>query len=311
MIDPYSDRRRPAAAESRRRGSRRFLAGRGGRSTSPTTTSTWAGDGRPRPRRDPGAAGARRRGSVPLQRRPPQPDPGAAAAGARRDADRSFGVSARSAIAGVPDLMHHKYVVRDGETVWTGSMNWTDDSFDPSGERRSRSSARRRSRRGPSATSRSCGRPAPSSERAASSRGRVDVGDRGARVVHARVRRGALDRIAKAIARARRRVRICSPVIYRRAGACRSSPRSSPRASSTSRGCVDPTAGARRAPPVASERERRVEAPAARARDEGRSPASAPTPWRPRRRPAQLHAREADGRRRPGASRELQPLALG
>ena len=25
--------------------------------------------------------------------------------------------------------MHHKYVVRDGEAVWTGSMNWTDDSF--------------------------------------------------------------------------------------------------------------------------------------------------------------------------------------
>ena len=33
------------------------------------------------------------------------------------------------AIAGVPDLMHHKYAVRDGEAVWTGSMNWTDDSF--------------------------------------------------------------------------------------------------------------------------------------------------------------------------------------
>src|SRR5919199_947507 len=33
------------------------------------------------------------------------------------------------AVAGVPDLMHHKYVVRDGEAVWTGSMNWTDDSW--------------------------------------------------------------------------------------------------------------------------------------------------------------------------------------
>ncbi len=32
-------------------------------------------------------------------------------------------------IAGVPDLMHHKYMVRDGESVWTGSMNWSDDSF--------------------------------------------------------------------------------------------------------------------------------------------------------------------------------------
>ena len=26
-------------------------------------------------------------------------------------------------------LMHHKYVVRDGEGVWTGSTNWTADSF--------------------------------------------------------------------------------------------------------------------------------------------------------------------------------------
>ena len=33
------------------------------------------------------------------------------------------------AIAGVPDLMHHKYVVRDGANVWAGSTNWTDDSW--------------------------------------------------------------------------------------------------------------------------------------------------------------------------------------
>jgi phosphatidylserine/phosphatidylglycerophosphate/cardiolipin synthase-like enzyme len=32
-------------------------------------------------------------------------------------------------IPGIPDLMHHKYVVRDGDAVWTGSTNWTRDSW--------------------------------------------------------------------------------------------------------------------------------------------------------------------------------------
>jgi phosphatidylserine/phosphatidylglycerophosphate/cardiolipin synthase-like enzyme len=32
-------------------------------------------------------------------------------------------------IPGIPDLMHHKYVVRDREAVWTGSTNWTTDSW--------------------------------------------------------------------------------------------------------------------------------------------------------------------------------------
>src|SRR5918999_1731339 len=32
-------------------------------------------------------------------------------------------------VPGIPDLMHHKYAVRDGRAVWTGSTNWTLDSW--------------------------------------------------------------------------------------------------------------------------------------------------------------------------------------
>jgi phosphatidylserine/phosphatidylglycerophosphate/cardiolipin synthase-like enzyme len=32
-------------------------------------------------------------------------------------------------ISGIPDLMHHKYAVRDGLSVLTGSTNWTTDSW--------------------------------------------------------------------------------------------------------------------------------------------------------------------------------------
>jgi phosphatidylserine/phosphatidylglycerophosphate/cardiolipin synthase-like enzyme len=52
---------------------------------------------------------------------PPPPEPDA-------QLIASLGVPSK-AIAGVPDLMHHKLVVRDGESVWTGSLNWTDDSW--------------------------------------------------------------------------------------------------------------------------------------------------------------------------------------
>jgi phosphatidylserine/phosphatidylglycerophosphate/cardiolipin synthase-like enzyme len=40
----------------------------------------------------------------------------------------TLGVPVR-AIPGAPDLMHHKYVVRDLASVWTGSTNWTLDSW--------------------------------------------------------------------------------------------------------------------------------------------------------------------------------------
>lgn len=44
----------------------------------------------------------------------------------------SLGVPHRP-VSGIPSLMHHKYVIRDAgtdaATVWTGSMNWTNDSW--------------------------------------------------------------------------------------------------------------------------------------------------------------------------------------
>ena len=136
---------------------------------------------------------------------PPPPEPDG-------ELIESFDVPAK-AIAGVPDLMHHKYVVRDGEAVWTGSMNWTDDSF----ERQENVLATVESR-----------------ELAARFTEDFDeLWDTGAveqsGVVNpAPVRVGELEvrawftpgygetlsnRIGAAIARARRRVRICSPVI--------------------------------------------------------------------------------------------------
>jgi phosphatidylserine/phosphatidylglycerophosphate/cardiolipin synthase-like enzyme len=64
-------------------------------------------------------------GMIPPALHPP-PSPGV------RDEVQRLGIDA-VAIRGVPDLMHHKYMVRDagdaGARVWTGSTNWTTDSW--------------------------------------------------------------------------------------------------------------------------------------------------------------------------------------
>jgi phosphatidylserine/phosphatidylglycerophosphate/cardiolipin synthase-like enzyme len=117
------------------------------------------------------------------------------------------------AIAGVPDLMHHKYVVRDGEAVWTGSMNWTDDSFSlqenviatvRSSELASRYTADFEQLWETRAVERSgFVEPAPLSVDGTTLRAWFTPGHGESLSI----------RIAKHIARARRRVRICSPVI--------------------------------------------------------------------------------------------------
>jgi phosphatidylserine/phosphatidylglycerophosphate/cardiolipin synthase-like enzyme len=57
-------------------------------------------------------------GPIPV---PPPPE-------TRPEAIEALPVETRG-IAGIPDLMHHKFCVRDGRDVWTGSMNWTEDSW--------------------------------------------------------------------------------------------------------------------------------------------------------------------------------------
>jgi len=136
---------------------------------------------------------------------PPPPEPDG-------DLIASFGVAVK-AIAGVPDLMHHKFVVRDGETLWTGSMNWTEDSFTRQenviGVVRSPELAARFTEDfdelwATGAVEQSGWvSPAP-----------VDVGGREVRAWFTPGYGEALsNRVAQAIAAARRRVRICSPVL--------------------------------------------------------------------------------------------------
>jgi phosphatidylserine/phosphatidylglycerophosphate/cardiolipin synthase-like enzyme len=124
----------------------------------------------------------------------------------------SLGVPAKP-IGGVPDLMHHKYAIRDGETVWTGSMNWTDDSFSiqenvvatvASRDVASRYAADFEQLWRTGEVERSgFVEPAPVSVDATTVRAWFTPG----------YGEALSARIAKHIARARRRVRICSPVL--------------------------------------------------------------------------------------------------
>jgi phosphatidylserine/phosphatidylglycerophosphate/cardiolipin synthase-like enzyme len=116
-------------------------------------------------------------------------------------------------IPGVPDLMHHKYVIRDGRSVWTGSTNWTEDSW----SREENLIVTVESAELAAAYAADFTELWSGGSVAASG----DVDMPAARVGHAQVRawfcpgRGPAlaQRIATAIGRAQRRVRIASPVI--------------------------------------------------------------------------------------------------
>lgn len=116
---------------------------------------------------------------------------------------RELGVPVKG-IPGEPDLMHHKYAIRDGEAVWTGSMNWTLDSF----TRQENVLATTEEARVVAAYERNFGELWDS--------GRVDgTGDfdvPGAWFTPGRGKELS-QRIATAIGSARRRVRIASPVL--------------------------------------------------------------------------------------------------
>jgi len=117
------------------------------------------------------------------------------------------------AVSGIPDLMHHKFCVRDGAAVLTGSTNWTDDSWTrQENVLISVESADLGEAYVLAFDDLWSGRPVLEVGRVEPRR--VDVGGTLVRPWFCPGYGDALShRVAKAIGRANRRVRICSPVI--------------------------------------------------------------------------------------------------
>ena len=206
--------------------------------------------------------------------------------------------------------MHHKYVVRDGSDVWTGSTNWSDDSWSReenviavvhSDELAARYTEDFEQLWETESVEKS-GFVEPNP---------IRVGDAKVRAWFSPGHGEALaTRIAHRIAKAKRRIRICSPVMT-------SGPVLGALAEAVSDGKCD-VAGRRRRhpdegrlPPVGAERELGVED----ARDQTHLRERALhreelDALRPGGRP-RLHARQGRGRRRLPLHGELQPLPFG
>jgi phosphatidylserine/phosphatidylglycerophosphate/cardiolipin synthase-like enzyme len=117
------------------------------------------------------------------------------------------------AVSGIPDLMHHKFAVRDGAAVLTGSTNWSDDSWTrQENVMLTAESAELADAYVLAFDELWSGRPVLEAGRVEPRR--VHVGGRLVRPWFCPGFGDALShRVAKAIGRAKRRVRICSPVI--------------------------------------------------------------------------------------------------
>jgi phosphatidylserine/phosphatidylglycerophosphate/cardiolipin synthase-like enzyme len=116
------------------------------------------------------------------------------------------------AVSGIPDLMHHKFVVRDRTAVLTGSTNWTDDSWTRQENVMISVESPALSEAYALAFEALWTRPVVEAGRVEPRP--VDVGDTVVRPWFCPGFGDALShRVAKAIGRAKRRVRICSPVI--------------------------------------------------------------------------------------------------
>jgi phosphatidylserine/phosphatidylglycerophosphate/cardiolipin synthase-like enzyme len=136
---------------------------------------------------------------------PPPPEPDA-------ELIESLGVPAR-AIAGVPDLMHHKFAVRDAASVWTGSTNWTDESWSRQENVIVLADSPELARRFTQDFEQLWGTSLVEGSGAVPS-SPIGVGDLEVRTWFTPGHGEALSyRIGKAIGKARRRVRIASPVI--------------------------------------------------------------------------------------------------